>query len=132
MPSAIRNVILRNGSPSLSQPIDTKKGTSDQLTRPPVSAAMPMRAPTIMPAPNVDVERSIAPRNDVFAAPMPPAIPSAIPPKSRDTDCLSRTGSVSARRMFATARPEGNVSRKRSTRIGRIEHPDAHAEHADA
>ena len=77
-----------------------------------------MRAPTIMPAPNVEVDRSIAPRNAVFAAPMPPAMPSAMPPNRRVTDCLSNTGSVSARRMLATASPDGKVSCKRSTRIG--------------
>ncbi len=85
---------------------------------PPVTAARPMRAPTTMPAPKVEVESSIAPRTPIFAAAMPPTSPVATPPPRSDTDRFSSTGSVSARRMLATASPEGKTSFMRSTRIG--------------
>ncbi len=132
MPSAIRNVILRNGSPGCSQPIETKYGIIAQPTSPPTSAAMPMRAPTIMPAPNVDADSSIAPSAAILAAPMPPTMPSAMPPNSRDTDRRSRTGSVSARRMLATASPDGKRELQAVDEDRRVEHADADAEHADA
>ena len=89
MPSAIRNVILRNGSPSWSQPIDTKYGTSAQPSSPPTIAGMPMRAPTTMPAPKVEVERSMAPSHATLIAAMPPASPSAMPVPSLPTDCAA-------------------------------------------
>ena len=81
-------------------------------------AAMPMRAPTIMPAPKVEVESSIAPRNAILAEAMPPTSPLAMPPPSCATERRSSTGSVSARRMLATASPDGKTSCMRSTRIG--------------
>ena len=85
---------------------------------PPVTAARPMRAPTTMPAPKVEVESSIVPRIAILAAAMPPTRPLATPPPSRATERRSSTGSVSARRMLATARPDGKTSFMRSTRIG--------------
>ncbi len=78
----------------------------------------PMRAPTTMPAPKVDAENSIASRSATLVAAMPPARPMAMPVPSLPTERFSRTGSVSARRMLATARPDGKVSCIWSTRIG--------------
>ncbi|MNL20224.1 hypothetical protein D3C87_1414610 [compost metagenome] len=77
-----------------------------------------MRAPTIMPAPKVDADRSIAPSHATRVTPTPATAPSAIPPPSRATERRSSTGSVSARRMLATASPDGNVSCMRSTSKG--------------
>ena len=85
---------------------------------PPVIAGMPMRAPTTMPAPKVEAENSITPSTATLVDAIPLASPIAIPVPSLPTDWRSSTGSVSARRMFATASPEGNVSCMRSTRIG--------------
>jgi len=106
-PSAMRKAILRKGSPSCSQPMETKCGTSAQKSSPEVMAGMPMRAPTMRPTPRVEVESSIAPRKATLPAAIPPAMPAAIPPPSFATDWRSSTGSVSARRMLATANPEG-------------------------
>ena len=49
---------------------------------------------------------------------MPPSSPAPMPEPSFATERRSSTGSVSARRMLATARPDGKVSCRRSTRIG--------------
>ncbi len=106
-PSAIRNAILRKGSPGASQPIEMKNGMSAQKMRPEVMAGMPMRAPTSIPAPSVEVDSSIAPRSATLPAAMPPTMPTAMPLPSLATDWRSSTGSVSARRMLATASPEG-------------------------
>src|SRR4029078_1411146 len=67
MPSAIRNVILRNGSFGCSHPIEMKYDIIAQPARPPTMAARPMRAPTIMPAPHRTVDRA-APRSTYQAA----------------------------------------------------------------
>ena len=83
-----------------------------------MTAASPMRAPTTMPAPKVDVDSSIVASNASLADAMPPIRPVATPPPKSFTERRSRTGSVSARRMFATARPDGKTSFMRSTRIG--------------
>ena len=117
-PSAIRNMIFRGGSPACSQPIEMKYGLSRMPMTPPVTAARPMRAPTTMPAPKVEVESSIVPRIATLAAAMPPTSPLATPPPSSATERRSSTGSVSARRMLATASPDGKTSFMRSTRIG--------------
>ncbi len=118
VPSAMRKVILRNGSPGCSQPIATKYGVSATLMRPPQMAGMPMRAPTTMPAPNVEAENSIALRSAIFGPARPVAMPMPMPVPSLFTERRKSTGSVSARRMLATASPDGNVSCIRSTRIG--------------
>ncbi|MDT4828172.1 hypothetical protein FQZ97_615400 [compost metagenome] len=118
MPSATRKVALRYGSPGASHPTDTNHGVSAQPARPPTSAAIPMRAPTIMPAPKVAADRSSAASHGTRAAPRPLASPSAAPPPSRATERRSSTGSVSARRILATASPDGNVSCIRSTSNG--------------
>jgi len=77
-----------------------------------------MRAPTTMPAPKVEVESSIVPRIAILADATPPISPVATPPPSSEIERRSSTGSVSARRMLATARPDGKTSLMRSTRIG--------------
>ena len=98
---------------------------------PPVTAARPMRAPTTMPAPKVEVESSIVPRIAIFAAAMPPTSPLATPPPSSATERRSSTGSVSARRMLATARPRREDQLHAVDQDRRVEHADAGAEHAD-
>ncbi len=103
----MRKAILRNGSPSLSQPMEMKYGISAQKIRPEVMAGMPMRAPTSMPAPSVEVDSSIAPRSATLPAAIPPVIPTRMPPPSFPTDLRRSSGSVRARRMLATAKPEG-------------------------
>ena len=52
------------------------------------------------------------------AAASPLASPANVPPPSLKIESLSSRMSVSARRMFATAKPDGKLSRMRSTRIG--------------
>ena len=91
-----------------------------------------MRAPTSMPAPNVDVDSSIAPSSAILAAPMPPAMPASIPPPSLFTERRSSTGSVRARRMLATARPGRKGELQAIDEQRREEHPDAGAVHPDA
>src|SRR5437868_3450211 len=100
VPSAIRNMILRNGSPGASQPIEMKYGVSTTPSNPPTTAAMPMRAPVSMPAPTVEVDRSMAPSHESFADPMPPSSPAPMPEPSFATERRSSTGSVSARGKF--------------------------------
>ncbi len=117
-PRPIRKVILRKGSSGCSQPMSTKVGISIEPVRPATSAATPMRAPTSMPAPSVEVDSSIAPSAATLAEARPPPMPSAMPLPRRATERLSSAGSVRARRMFATAKPDGKVSCSRSTRIG--------------
>jgi len=77
-----------------------------------------MRAPTTMPAPSVDAEKSITPSHATFGVARPPRMPMPMPLPSVFTERRSSSGSVSARRMFATARPDGKVRCMRSTRIG--------------
>ncbi|MCY1219167.1 hypothetical protein D9M72_311300 [compost metagenome] len=89
-----------------------------QPASPPTSAAMPTRAPTIMPAPKVAADRSSAASHGTRAAPRPQPRPSAMPPPSRATERRSSAGSVSARRILATASPDGKVSCIRSTSNG--------------
>ena len=107
VPSAIRNVILRKGSVGCSQPIDTKNGFSAWLSSPPTSAGMPMRAPTIMPAPNVDALKPVAASVATLSVASPLAMPTPMPLPSLPIERRSSTGSVSARRMVATASPDG-------------------------
>src|ERR1039457_865304 len=107
MPSAIRKVIFRNGPPGCNQPMLTKYGTRALAMRPPTSAGTPTRAPTTIPAPMVDIERPVPPSHAILAVPKPPARPVNRPPPSVTTERLRSSGSVSARRMFATARPLG-------------------------
>ena len=132
VPSAIRNMILRGGSPASSQPIETKYGFSAQPSsrRPP--PARPMRAPTTMPAPNVEVDSSIAPSSGDLrrgdAADQPGRDAAA---EHARTERRSSTGSVSARRMLATARPDGKGQLHPVDEDRRVEHADADAEHAD-
>jgi hypothetical protein len=117
-PRPMRKVILRKGSPGCSQPMDTNSGISRVPVRPATNAATPMRAPTSKPAPRVEVDSSIAPSQASLAEPSPPSRPRPMPVPRRETERLSSTGSVSARRMLATARPDGKVSCSRSTRMG--------------
>ena len=117
-PRPMRKVILRNGSFSPSQPMRTNHGISAVAVSPATMAGMPMRAPTSMPAPSVEVESSIAPTAATLAAARPPPRPRPMPLARRETERRSSTGSVRARKMLATARPEGKVSCRRSTRIG--------------
>ena len=85
---------------------------------PPVTAGMPMRAPTTMPAPKVEADSSTAPSSGTRPDASPAAKPAATPPPSLPIERRSSAGSVSARRMLATARPEGKARRIRSTRMG--------------
>ena len=104
---------------------------ADQARRP--SPAMPMRAPTIMPAPKVDADRSIAPSSaHLGAADAARPTPSADAAAERADRVPEQRGSVSARRMFATARPDGKVELQAVDQDRRVEHADADAEHADA
>ena len=48
----------------------------------------------------------------------PLVMPASVPPPSFRIESLSSRMSVSARRMFATANPDGKLNRMRSTRIG--------------
>ena len=91
-----------------------------------------MRAPTTMPAPKVDADSSIAPSSGTRAAASPAARPAAMPPPSLPTERRSSAGSVSARRMLATARPGRKGQAHAVDQHRRVEHAHADAEHADA
>ena len=81
------------------------------------NAGTPMREPTMRPAPSVDADRPMCSTIGMrLASPTP--MPPAAPPPSWPIDRRSSFGSVSARRMLATAWPDGYSSRSRSTRIG--------------
>ncbi len=112
-----RNPTLRNGSFAPRTPA----ARSDGVSRPPTAAitiaGTPMRDPTIRPAPTVDPDRPACSTHGIRPA-KPAAMPPAAPPPSRPIDRRSSFGSVSARRMFATACPDGYSSCSRSTRIG--------------
>src|ERR1051326_3254984 len=107
------------------------------------NAGIAIRAPTISPAPKVDDEipqasiRLVQVTSETPAPPRPgttrqkacvnkptfkenpPAIkPPSVPPPSLAIDRLSKLLSVSARRIFATAYPDGYVSCIRSTSNG--------------
>ena len=77
-----------------------------------------MRDPTISPAPTVDADTPMS--STTFTRDAMPATssPAPVPPPRRPIDRRSSRGSVSARRMFATAWPDGYSSCSRSTRIG--------------
>jgi len=66
-----------------------------------------IRAPTIMPAPNVAVLRPVLPSHAIELVRIPPVKPVNMPEPNVATERRSSTGSVSARRMLATARPDG-------------------------
>ena len=119
VPSAIRNVILRNGSPGSSQPIATKYGCSAQLIRPPVTSRdADARAHHHAGAEGRGRQLDRAQDRHAMAA----SDPAPARPRCRRRACR-RTGAAapgrsSARRILATARPEGKVSCMRSTSIG--------------
>ena len=133
VPSAIRNVILRNGSPGSSQPIETKNGCSAQLIRPPVTAGMPMRAPTTMPAPKVEADSSIAPRSGTRTA--------ARPSRQARGEAAAELAARSWRSSAGSVKRPQDVGHRQAGGKGqvhavdqhrRVEHADARAEHADA
>ena len=79
--------LAERARPRCSQPMETKYGISAQQSdAATMMAGMPMRAPTIMPAPSVEVESSIAPRSATLPAAMPPAMPARMPPPSLPTE----------------------------------------------
>ena len=131
VPSAIRNMILRGGSPACSQPIETKYGFSRMPATPPVTAARPMRAPTTMPAPKVEVESSIVPRIAILAAAMPPTMPVATPPP-RSGHRAAQQHRVGQRAQDVGDRQAGREGQLHAVdQDRRVEHADAGAEHAD-
>ena len=78
-----------------------------------------MRAPTTMPgAEGRGRQFDRAQQRQPGARPVPLTKPSGHAAAQLPTERRSSTGSVSARRMLATASPEGNVSRMRSTSTG--------------
>ena len=138
VPSAMMKPIFRKGSFGVraSRCCDQPR-RERQPMQPTRRAGMAMRAPTIMPPPSVEVEIADGRDRpgDASRAHDQPQRERSPPPDAAaqlPIERCSRFLSVSARRMFATAKPDGNVSCIRSTRIGRVEHADADAEHADA
>jgi hypothetical protein len=107
MPSAKMNVILRTGAAGSSHPMLTKYGLSILAISPAMSAGNVMRAPTIIPAPSVDVESPIASMAATRKLASPPTRPASVPPPSVATERRSSRLSVSARKMLATANPSG-------------------------
>ena len=76
-------------------------GTGELPRAPRVNSAMSMSAASSK------YPRTIAPRKATLPAARPPTMPAAMPLPSLATDWRRSTGSVRARRMLATARPEG-------------------------
>ena len=108
-----------------------RRGSAPMPVSPATSAGTPMRAPTIMPAPNVEVDSSIAPSSASLADAMPPTSPSA--------DAAGQAGHRAAQqhRIGQRAQDVGDrqAGRKRQPQAvdqdRRVEHAHADAEHAD-
>jgi len=74
---------------------------------PTTKAGIAIRAPTIIPAPTVPTERLSASTAAIFDDANPARNPIPMPLPSFAIERLSRSLSVKARRMLATAKPEG-------------------------
>ena len=97
----------------------TKKGCEAQPSTPPITAGIAdARAHPTMPAPKVEADHSMRLSQARCGAASPVPSPSAAPPPRCCTERRSKVVSVSARRMLATASPEGKASRRRSTSTG--------------
>src|ERR1017187_10820831 len=132
MPSAIRKVIFRNGSPGCNQPMLTKYGTRALAMRPPTSAGTPTRAPTTIPAPMVDIERPVAPSHAILAVPKPPARPVNRPPPSVATERLRSSGS-GQRAQDVRDRKTARIDEVKAIHEDRrIQHAPPRPIHADA
>ena len=128
MPSAIRKVILRNGSPASSQPMDTKKGCSAQPTSPPSTAGR--RCARRPPCPRRrwrrTVERATA---DARGEPGQPAGGAAAQLAHR----ALQQGGVGERAQDVGHREAGGEGQPQAVdQHRRVQHADADAEHADA
>ncbi len=132
IPSATMNPIFRNGSCGPIHPLARSHGVRRRPIAPRKAAGIPIRIPTIIPAPSVDAEKPVAATGAVRLAASP-----GHEPRERAASKLRDGGLEDA---DVRQRPQdvrhGEAGRERKAhpidQNRRVEHPDTHAEHPDA